>query len=83
MWKFLGGFVLGTAGLKVLTSNEAKDVYAHVTAYGLRAKDECLKQADIIRENAGDIYARAKEINNEDAKLNEQDIIEDLSGIDA
>ena len=36
---FAAGVLFGTAGLKILSSKEAKTVYAHTTAAVLRAKD--------------------------------------------
>ena len=36
---FLGGVLFGTAGVKVLSSKDAKKVYTHVTAAALRAKE--------------------------------------------
>ena len=36
---FAAGLLFGTAGLKILTSKDAKKVYAHTTAAALRAKD--------------------------------------------
>ena len=35
---FAGGVLFGTAGLKVLSSDDAKKVYTHTTAAVLRAK---------------------------------------------
>ncbi|MBR1477619.1 MAG: hypothetical protein IJ608_06630 [Lachnospiraceae bacterium] len=60
---FLGGVLFGTAGVKVLSSKDAKKVYTHCTAAVLRAKDEVMKCVDTIQENAQDIYADAQEIN--------------------
>lgn len=60
---FLGGVVFGTAGIAVLSSDDAKKVYAHCTALGLRTKDKIMERATIIQENAGDILADAKDIN--------------------
>ena len=40
---FAAGVLFGTAGLKILSSKEAKTVYAHTTAAVLRAKD-CVMQ---------------------------------------
>ena len=66
-WKklgiFAGGVLFGTAGIKVLSSKDAKNVYTHCTAGVLRAKDCVMKTANTIQENAGDIYAEAKDIN--------------------
>lgn len=39
MGLFAGGVLFGTAGIQILTSQDAKKVYAHVTAAVLRAKD--------------------------------------------
>lgn len=66
-WKklgiFAGGVLFGTAGIKVLSSKDAKNVYTHCTAGILRAKDCVMKTANTIQENCGDIYAGAKDIN--------------------
>ena len=66
-WKklgiFAGGVLFGTAGIKVLSSKDAKNVYTHCTAGVLRAKDCVMKTATTIQENCGDIYAGAKDIN--------------------
>ena len=66
-WKklgiFAGGVLFGTAGIKVLLSKDAKNVYTHCTAGVLRAKDCVMKTANTIQENCGDIYAGAKDIN--------------------
>lgn len=57
------GFLLGTAGIKLLSSRDAKTVYTHVTAAGMRCVDEVVKTATVIRENCDDIAADAKAIN--------------------
>ena len=66
-WKkiglFAGGTLFGTAGVKILSSKDAKKVYTGCTAAVLRAKDCVMKTATTIQENAGDIYAEAKDIN--------------------
>lgn len=62
---FAGGILFGTAGLKILTSDDAKKVYTHTTAAALRAKD-CIKTTTTkAQENVEDILAEAKEINKE------------------
>jgi hypothetical protein len=62
--KLLGyGFLLGTAGIKVLRSQEAKKVYTQVTAAALRGVDEVTRVATSIKENCEDIAAEAKQIN--------------------
>ena len=62
---FAAGVLFGTAGVKVLGSKDAKKVYTNCTAAALRAKDCVMKTATTIQENAGDIYAEAKAINEE------------------
>lgn len=62
---FLGGLLFGTAGIKLLSSRDAKKVYTHCTAATLRAKDSIVKTATTIQENAEDILAEAKQINAE------------------
>ena len=58
-----GGFLIGTAGVKLLTSRDAKKVYAHITAAVIRAKDYVMEQVTKTREGCGDILAEAKDIN--------------------
>ena len=58
----VGGVLLGTAGLKILSSRAAKRVYTYTTA-ALRAKDDVRTTVTTIREHAGDILADAKELN--------------------
>ena len=66
-WKkvctFAGGVLFGTAGLKVLSSKDAKKVYTNTTAAVLRAKDCVMDQVTVLQENAEDIYEGAKQIN--------------------
>ena len=67
-----GGFLFGTAGVKILASDDAKKVYTQTTAAALRAKDASVETAVRIRENCGDILADAKRINEERAAAKEQ-----------
>lgn len=60
---FAAGLAFGTAGIKILTSKDAKKVYTGCTAAVLRAKDTVVKTATTVQENAGDILAEAKQIN--------------------
>ena len=76
---FVGGVLFGTAGVKILTSREAKKVYAYTTAAALRAKDEVMTVVTTIKENADDILADAKEINEKRAADAECEVIEDAS----
>lgn len=61
------GVLLGTAGVKILGSKDAKKLYTNCTAAVLRAKDCVIKTATKIQENAEDIYAEAQIINEERA----------------
>lgn len=76
---FAAGFLLGTAGIKLLSSNDAKKVYTHCTAAVLRAKESVMKTAANIQENAGDIYAEAKQINEDRAQAESDAEYEDTS----
>ena len=60
---FAAGVLFGTAGVKLLSSKDAKKLYTHVTAAVLRAKECVMTTATNIKENADDIYADAKQIN--------------------
>ncbi len=74
---FVGGVLFGTAGLKVLSSKDAKKVYTHCTAAVLRAKDCVMQTATNVQENAEDILAEAKMINEERAAEDAANVIED------
>lgn len=62
---FAAGVLFGTAGIKILSSKDAKKAYVHGTAAVLRAKECVMKTATTIQENAEDIYAEAQQINQE------------------
>lgn len=64
---FAGGVLFGTAGVKLLSSKDAKKAYTNCTAAVLRAKDCVMKTATLVQENAEDIFAEAKQINEERA----------------
>ena len=74
---------MGTAGIKVLSSKDAKKVYTHTTAAVLRAKDSVMETVTTVRENAEDIYADAKAINDHRAAEAEAETIEDTSAQEA
>ena len=76
---FAAGVLLGTAGIKVLSSKDAKEVYTHTTAAVLRAKDSVMETVTAVRENAEDIYADAKAINQQRAQQEADAVIEDAS----
>ncbi len=60
---FAAGVLFGTAGIKLLSSKDAKKVYTKCTATVLRAKECVMKTVTNIQENAEDIYEEAKQIN--------------------
>ncbi|MDE7312227.1 MAG: hypothetical protein K2N87_11525 [Eubacterium sp.] len=64
---FAAGVLFGTAGIKILSSRDAKKVYTHCTAAVLRAKEGVMKVVTCMQENAEDIYAEATQINAERA----------------
>lgn len=69
---FVGGALFGSAGVKILTSKDAKKVYVHTTAAVLRMKDCVMETATSVQENCEDILAEAKEINEARAAAEEQ-----------
>ena len=76
---FAAGLLFGTAGVKILTSKDAKKVYTHTTAAVLRAKESVMKTVTDVRENAGDILADAKEINEQRKEEEKPEVVEDAS----
>ena len=76
---FLGGVVFGSAGFKVLSSKDAKKVYTQTTAAVLRMKDCTMQTVNKVQEEAGDILADAKAINEARAAKAEAEVIEDAA----
>lgn len=74
---FAGGVLFGTAGLKILGSRDAKKVYTQTTAAALRAKESVMTTVTRVRENAGDILADAKQINED--RTADEELVEDES----
>lgn len=74
---FAAGVLFGTAGIKILSSKDAKKVYTNCTAAVLRAKDCVMKTAAVIQENAEDIYAEAQQINEDRAAEEEAAVVEE------
>ena len=60
---FAGGALFGSVGIKLLSSKDAKNVYVHATAAGLRAKDCVMQTVTTVQEEAQDILASAKDLN--------------------
>ena len=77
---FAAGVLFGTAGIKVLSSKDAKKVYVSCTAAVLRAKECIMKTVSIVQENAEDIYAEAVQVN--DKRTAEEMEFEDESEAD-
>ncbi len=76
---FAAGLLFGTAGIKLLTSKDAKKLYTHTTAAVLRAKDCVMETVPNVRENAEDIYAEAKAVNQQRAEEAAAAVVEDAS----
>ena len=82
-WKhpglFAAGVLFGTAGIKALSSKDAKKLYTNCTAAVLRAKKVVMDTVTTIQENAEDIYADAKQINEDRAAAEEavEDVVEE------
>lgn len=60
---FAAGVLFGTAGIRLLSSKDAKKAYTQCAAAALRAKECVMKTVTTIQENAEDIYAEAQQIN--------------------
>lgn len=75
---FAGGVLFGTAGIKALSSKDAKKLYTNVTAAVLRVKQCAVNTATKVQENCGDIYAGAKQINKDRATAEECAVVEDV-----
>ena len=80
---FAGGVLFGTAGVKMLSSKDAKKVYTNCTAAALRAKNCVMKTAATVQENAEDILAEAQQINEKRAAEEAAAVQEDTSSEDS
>ena len=76
---FVGGVVFGSAGFKILASKDAKKVYTQTTAAVLRMKDSTMETVNKVQEQAGDILADAKAINETRAAEAAAEVIEDTA----
>ena len=76
---FAAGVLFGTAGLKVLTSKDAKKVYTQTTAAALRAKESVMTTVTAVRESADDIYAEAQAINDRRTQAEAEAVVADTS----
>jgi len=71
------GFLAGTVGKLILTSKDAKKAYAQGTAAVLRMKECVMDTVSCVQENASDILAEAKDINEERAAKEAEGNIEE------
>ena len=76
---FAAGVLFGTAGIKALSSKDAKKLYTNATAAVLRAKECVMDTVTTVQENAEDILAEAKEINEQRATDAAAEVIEDAA----
>ena len=80
-WKkfglFAAGVAFGTAGIKLLSSKDAKKAYAQGAAAVLRMKESVMDTVSCVQENASDILAEAKDINEERAAKEAEGNIEE------
>ena len=87
-WKksglFAAGVLFGTAGIKVLSSKDAKNFYKLYCSRSSCKKDCVMKTATCVQENATDIYESAKQMNEERAAAEEafEDVEDDIIGGD-
>ncbi len=65
---FAGGALFGSAGIKLLSSKDAKKVYTHTAAAVLRMKESVMETVTCVQENAADVLAAAREINEQRAR---------------
>ena len=75
------GFLLGTAGIAVLGSRDAKKIYTEVTAAAKRCGGCVMKKAEEIRESCEDISAEADAINEKRAEEERAREIEDANAV--
>ena len=69
---FTAGVLFSTAGIKALSSKDAKKLYTNATAAVLRAKECVMDTVTTVQENAEDIYEEAKQINEDRAAAEEE-----------
>jgi hypothetical protein len=78
---FVGGVLFGSAGFKLLASKDAKKAYTHATAAALRVKDSMMETVTCVQENAADILASAKDINEQ--RTAQEVVVEDTAAEEA
>ena len=80
---FAGGVLFGSAVFKLLSSKDAKRAYTHAAAAALRMKDSVMETVTSVQENAADVLASAKEINEQRAQAEEAAAAEADTSADA
>ena len=80
---FAGGVLFGSAGFKLLSGKDAKRAYTHAAAAALRMKDSVMETVTSVQENAADVLASAKEINEQRAQAEEAAAAEADTSADA
>ena len=73
MW---AGCCSALPAFKLLSSKDAKKAYTHMTAAALRVQESVMETVTSVQENAADILASAKEINEQRAKAEEATSVE-------
>ena len=77
---FAGGVLFGSAGIKLLSSKDAKKVYTHTTAAVLRMKNSVMETVTCVQENAADVLAAAKALNEQ---RDQEDAVAEAEGAEA
>jgi hypothetical protein len=80
---FAGGVLFGSAGFKLLSSKDAKKAYTHATAAVLRMKDSAMETVTCVQENAADILASAKDINEQRAAQEDLEVVPEAEAAEA
>lgn len=73
-WLVLGGFLLGTLGVKAVTSRPAKKAAVRATACGLHFKDYVNGVVDEAKAQCDDIMAEAIALKDEEDAESMQDV---------
>lgn len=73
---FAAGVLFGTAGIRILTSKDAKKFYTQCTAAVLRGRECVMNTVAKAQENVEDIYAEAQQINEERAAVETENKVE-------
>lgn len=75
------GFLIGTAGVSILKSRDAKKAYTHMTAAAKRGGASVMKKFTTLKENCEDINADANDINEKRAEAAREQEIADAKEV--